>query len=80
MIWLLACTGTIEKTNETAEVIDETTDYAELSMDKIRSHLDALHQIAEENNDNRAVGTNGDTQTQAYIIQQLEAVGYDVST
>ena len=81
ILWLLACVGTSEKVNETAVNSQDTSTDVELyslSMEQIRTHLEALNQIALDNNSNRSVGTNGDIVTQQYITEQLLSYGYNV--
>jgi len=49
-----------------------------LSRDAMVGHLQALMNIAEENNGNREAGSPGYAASVAYVRSQLEAVGYSV--
>jgi Iap family predicted aminopeptidase len=44
----------------------------------IRRHLEALQDIADRSDGNRAAGTDGDTQTAEYVADQLRAAGWRV--
>ncbi len=52
----------------------------ELPLSTMVGHLEALYQIAQDNSNNRAVGTSGGIATRAYIQTTLEDLGYRVWT
>lgn len=52
--------------------------FRELSVDGAMKHLQALQQIAEENDGHRAAGSSGHTFSANYIAQQLIMAGYTV--
>ena len=51
----------------------------ELDESRIGGHLDALQQIADDNNGTRAVGTSGYDASADYVEQQLTEMGYTVT-
>ena len=49
-----------------------------VSGEGARQHLDALQDIADDNGGNRAAGTPGYEASVAYVVETLQAAGYDV--
>ncbi|MGR0220437.1 M28 family peptidase [Agromyces sp. ZXT2-6] len=50
-----------------------------VSADGALEHLEAFQAIADENDDNRAAGTSGYEASVDYVVEVLEAAGWDVS-
>jgi Iap family predicted aminopeptidase len=50
------------------------------ARDRAGEHLSALQRIADEHDGTRAAGTPGDRATSEYLVEQLRADGYRVST
>ena len=48
-----------------------------VDLDGVREHLDALQAIADENGGTRASGTPGFEASVDYVVERLEAAGYD---
>ena len=57
----------------------EASGVIELDESRIGGHLDALQQIADDNNGTRAVGTSGYDASADYVEQQLTDMGYTVT-
>lgn len=62
------------RTNNTIEKLLEC-----VTVDGVREHQAALQAIADANNGIRTSGTPGYDASAAYVVQRLEAAGYDVS-
>ena len=48
-----------------------------VTLDGVMSHLEAFQEIADANGGNRAAGQSGYDESVAYVVEQLEAAGYD---
>jgi Zn-dependent M28 family amino/carboxypeptidase len=83
LVGLAGCGGGDERAAKTTQATPTSTAAAatEKPIDAagIRQHLQALQDIAERNDGNRAAGTDGDTQTSDYVADQLRAAGWKVS-
>ena len=62
------------RTNNTVAKLLECVD-----ADGAMEHLEAFQQIADENDGNRAAGTSGYTASVEYVVDTLEAAGWDVT-
>lgn len=62
------------RTNNTVAKLLECVD-----ADGAMEHLEAFQAIADENGGNRAAGTSGYTESVAYVVETLEAAGWDVT-
>ena len=62
------------RTNNTVAKLLECVD-----ADGAMEHLEAFQQIADENDGNRAAGTSGYEASVDYVVDTLEAAGWDVS-
>ncbi|MGR0320001.1 M28 family metallopeptidase [Agromyces sp. ZXT2-3] len=62
------------KNNNTIAKLMECVD-----ADGAMEHLEALQAIADDNDDNRAAGTSGYEASVDYVVEVLEAAGWDVS-
>ena len=62
------------RTNNTTSKLLECVD-----ADGAMEHLDAFQQIADENGGNRAAGTSGYTASVDYVVDTLEAAGWEVT-
>ena len=63
----------------TAPPTPGTSGVLSLDESRIGEHLDALQQIADDNNGSRAVGTSGYDASADYVEQQLTDMGYTVA-
>jgi Zn-dependent M28 family amino/carboxypeptidase len=50
-----------------------------ITLEGVREHQAALQSIADENGGNRAAGTPGYDASVAYVVDKMEAAGYDVT-
>ena len=48
-----------------------------VNLDGVMSHLEALQEVADDNGGNRAAGLPGYRASVDYVVEQLEAAGYD---
>ena len=75
MLWLLfACTNDKDSGAEGKGVVDsanpvEALDRPTVSLEDMMGHLTNLDAIAQDNSNNRALGTAGGQQTQNYLKQ-----------
>ena len=86
MLWLLlACISDKDSGTAVEDVADsgsssQTIDRPTVPLSDMMAHLTNLDTIAQDNSNNRALGTEGAEQTQAYLKQTLEDLGYRVWT
>ena len=84
MLWLLlACTN--DKDSGDNQVVDtssddEVVDRPAVSLDDMMNHLTNLDSIAQDNSNNRALGTSGGLATRSYLKETLSDLGYRVWT
>ena len=84
MLWLLfACTNDKDSGAEVEGIVDSATpteavERPAVSLDDMMGHLTNFDTIAQDNSNNRALGTVGGQQTQNYLKQTLEDLGYRV--
>ncbi len=76
LILVTGCVDTDTKTFDTAPNVEAST--PSLDVEELHKHLEALQGIADDNSNNRAVGTPGGLETREYIVQTLSDLGYDV--
>ena len=78
---LLACQSEKLLEDDTGRVVDsagyDSTEDWDPYIDAM-THLQALQQIANSNNGNRAVGTDGYTASADYVVSELTAAGYEI--
>ena len=83
IFFILACTGnkdtgSITDGDSAVEVVEAES--FDLSLDVMMSHLEELQEIATDNSNNRSVGSSGGALTRTYIVDELESLGYEVTT
>ena len=82
MLFLSACFSNTDSTivNSTAleEDTSEIVEYFSLAEEVVVGHIDSLQIIADNNSNNRAIGTSGGAETRAYIQTILRELGYEV--
>jgi Zn-dependent M28 family amino/carboxypeptidase len=62
-----------------APKVDSSALREAVTVEGIMTHLEAFQAIADDNDDTRASGTDGYLESVAYVQEQLEAAGYDVT-
>ena len=84
MLWLLiACTndkdsGVSQEVDTSLEV--ESEESPSVSLDDMMLHLTNLDSLAQDNSNNRALGTSGGLATRSYLKETLADLGYRVWT
>lgn len=84
MLWLLlACTN--DKDSGVSQELDtsqdiQNVDRPSVSLEDMMSHLTTLDSLAQDNSNNRALGTSGGFATRAYLKGTLTDLGYRVWT
>ena len=84
MIWLfIACANDKDSAvNQDVDTSEETEQAATptVSLDDMMQHLINLDSLAQDNSNNRALGTSGGLATRAYLKESLTDLGYRVWT